>query len=211
MVKGFGISMGVSPRETFDQVGEISRQAEALGFEAMWFIDHQLGMKDVYTAMNVSAMATGAIEIGCAVTNLRTRHPTVTANATTALDELSDGRALLGLGAGWVAVHSIGEKAEPDCRASRRHPVDSRAVLGRGDRFGRRQGTARHRTPADPDLSRRLAAPHARARRRALRRRHPDGGGGPGLLQLADGVHPSGVCGRPDAGGRTSSSISSSR
>ena len=110
MVKGFGISMGVSPRETFDQIGAIAGKAEELGFEALWFIDHQLGMKDVYAAMNVSAMATGSIEIGCAVTNLRTRHPTVTANATTALDELSDGRALLGLGAGWVAVHSIGEK-----------------------------------------------------------------------------------------------------
>ena len=110
MVRGFGISRGVSPRETFGQVGEIARQAEALGFEALWFIDHQLGMKDVYAAMNVSAMATGSIGIGCAVTNLRTRHPTVTANATTALDELSDGRALLGLGAGWSAVHSIGEK-----------------------------------------------------------------------------------------------------
>ena len=110
MVKRFGISMGVSPRETFRRVGEIAKTAEELGFEALWFIDHQLGMKDVYAAMNVSAMATGSIGIGCAVTNLRTRHPTVTANATTALDELSDGRALLGLGAGWVAVHSIGEK-----------------------------------------------------------------------------------------------------
>ena len=110
MVKSFGISRGVSPRETFGQVAEIAKKAEELGFEALWFIDHQLGMKDVYAAMNVSAMATESIEIGCAVTNLRTRHPTVTANATTALDELSDGRALLGLGAGWVAVHSIGEK-----------------------------------------------------------------------------------------------------
>lgn len=43
------------------------------------------------------------------MTNLKTRHPTVTANATTALDELSNGRAILGLGAGWVAVHSIGQ------------------------------------------------------------------------------------------------------
>jgi 5,10-methylenetetrahydromethanopterin reductase len=46
--------------------------------------------------------------VAFAVTNLQTRHPTVTANATTALDELSNGRAILGLGAGWVAVHSIG-------------------------------------------------------------------------------------------------------
>jgi len=107
-MKRFGISRGVSPRETFQQVGEIAKEIEDLGFEALWFVDHQLGMKDVYTAMDVAAMSTKKIQIGSAVTNLQTRHPTVTANATTALDELSNGRAILGLGAGWVAVHSIG-------------------------------------------------------------------------------------------------------
>ena len=58
MVNRFGISRGVSPRETFDQVAEIAKAIETNDFEALWFIDHQLGMKDVYTAMNVSAMAT---------------------------------------------------------------------------------------------------------------------------------------------------------
>ncbi len=108
MTDHFGISRGVSPREPLTQVAESAKAVESLGFEVLWFVDHQLGMKDVYAAMNVSAMATETIHIGAAVTNLVTRHPTVTANATTALDELSDGRAVLGLGAGWVAVHSIG-------------------------------------------------------------------------------------------------------
>jgi len=57
MVNRFGISRGVSPRESFDQVAEIAKAIETNDFEALWFIDHQLGMKDVYTAMNVSAMA----------------------------------------------------------------------------------------------------------------------------------------------------------
>ena len=109
MIKRFGLSRGVSPREYLKSVGESARLCEDNGFEVLWFIDHQLGMKDVYAAMNVSALNTSKIEIGSAVTNLVTRHPTVTANATTALDELSDGRALLGLGAGWIAVHSIGQ------------------------------------------------------------------------------------------------------
>ena len=86
MVNRFGISRGVSPRETFDQVSEIAKAVEANGFEVLWFIDHQLGMKDVYAAMNVAALATQKIHIGSAVTNLQTRHPTVTANATTALE-----------------------------------------------------------------------------------------------------------------------------
>jgi 5,10-methylenetetrahydromethanopterin reductase len=107
-MKRFGISRGVSPRETFTQVGEIAKEIEDLGFDMLWFVDHQLGMKDVYAAMNVAALNTKRIEIGSAVTQFQTRHPTVTANATTALDELSSGRAILGVGAGWVSVHSIG-------------------------------------------------------------------------------------------------------
>lgn len=107
MIKRFGLSRGVSPREKFEKVGELAKMIEDHGFENLWYIDHQLGMKDVYAAMYVSALATESIEIGSAVTNLQTRHPTVTANATTALDDLSDGRAVLGLGAGWVALHSI--------------------------------------------------------------------------------------------------------
>ena len=110
MVTRFGISRGVSPREPLAGVGELARAVEDHGFDTLWFIDHQLGMKDVYTAMNLSALATERIEIGAGVTNLTTRHPTVTANATAALDEISDGRALLGLGAGWVALHSIGRE-----------------------------------------------------------------------------------------------------
>ena len=107
MINRFGLSRGVSPREEFSKVAELAKMTEEQGFETLWFIDHQLGMKDVYAAMYVAAMATERIQIGSAVTNLQTRHPTVTANATTALDDLSNGRAMLGLGAGWVALHSI--------------------------------------------------------------------------------------------------------
>jgi 5,10-methylenetetrahydromethanopterin reductase len=104
----WGLSMGVSPREPLTNVTELASLAEAHGFEAMWFIDFQLGMKDVYAAMNIAALATENMHIGSAVTNLLTRHPTVTANATVALDELSNGHAMLGLGAGWSAVYGAG-------------------------------------------------------------------------------------------------------
>jgi len=104
----WGLSMGVSPREPLANVTELAAAAEAKGFEAMWFIDFQLGMKDVYAAMNIAALATDDMHIGSAVTNLLTRHPTVTANATIALDELTDGHAMLGLGAGWSAVYGAG-------------------------------------------------------------------------------------------------------
>ena len=110
MVTRFGISRGVSPREPLKNVAEMATLMDDLGFEHVWYIDHQLGMKDIYATMNVSALATKNLKIGTGVTNLRTRHPSVTACGHAAVDELSNGRALLGLGAGWVAVNSIGTR-----------------------------------------------------------------------------------------------------
>ena len=72
-MKRFGISRGVSPRESFTQVAENAKEVEDLGFDMLWFIDHQLGMKDVYAAMNVAALNTRHIEIGSAVTQFQTR------------------------------------------------------------------------------------------------------------------------------------------
>ena len=104
----YGISLGVSPREPLSRAAELARAVDEQGFEILWYIDFQLGMKDVYAAMNLAALSTDDLLIGAGVTNLVTRHPTVTANATAALDELSDGRAVLGLGAGWSAVLGAG-------------------------------------------------------------------------------------------------------
>ena len=108
MTHRYGISIGVSPREPLSRAAEVARDIDERGFEALWYIDFQLGMKDVYAAMNLAALSTENVLIGAGVTNLVTRHPTVTANATAALDELSGGRAMLGLGAGWSAVLGAG-------------------------------------------------------------------------------------------------------
>jgi 5,10-methylenetetrahydromethanopterin reductase len=104
----FGLSIGVSPREPLRRVGDLASLIEADGFEALWVIDFQVGMKDVHAAMLLAALHTEKLLIGPGVTNLATRHATVTANAITALDEISDGRAMLGLGAGWSAVLAAG-------------------------------------------------------------------------------------------------------
>jgi 5,10-methylenetetrahydromethanopterin reductase len=105
----FGISIGVSPREPLSHAAEIAEEADRRGFAAVWVVDFQMGMKDAYAAMNLIALRTKQIEIGPGVTNLQTRHSTVTANAITALDEISNGRAMLGIGAGWSAVLAAGK------------------------------------------------------------------------------------------------------
>ena len=127
----YGISMGVSPREPLTNVGEVASAADAAGIEAMWLIDFQLGMKDVYAAMNIAALNSTNLHIGPGVTNLMTRHPTVTANAMTALDELTDGKAMLGLGAGWSAV--LGAGGQPSKLPEIRTGIDAFRGLFTGE------------------------------------------------------------------------------
>lgn len=127
----WGLSMGVSPREPLMNIPDLAKAAEEKGFEAMWFIDFQLGMKDVYAAMNLAAVSTDQMHIGAAVTNLVTRHPTVTANATAALDELTGGHAMLGLGAGWSAVYGAG--GQPSKLGDLRQGVDEFRQLFTGE------------------------------------------------------------------------------
>ena len=50
--------------------------------------------------MTIAALNTRRIKISHGVTVPYTRHPSVTANATATIDELSGGRAILGIGSG---------------------------------------------------------------------------------------------------------------
>lgn len=104
------VSVGISPRESLRDWAEFSAKLEQQGADRIWLIDSQLAMKDVYAGLYAAAAATDRIELGTGVTNLLTRHPSVTAGAMAALAELSGGRALLGLGAGDSAVRAIGAR-----------------------------------------------------------------------------------------------------
>jgi 5,10-methylenetetrahydromethanopterin reductase len=146
----FGISIGVSPREPLRRVGELAAEIEKRSFDSLWVIDFQVGMKDAYAAMYLAALNTSRLLIAPGVTNLSTRHPTVTANAIAALDELSDGRARLGLGAGWSAVLAAGGK--PARVAEVRAGIEQLRRLFSGEvvSFGSsevRLATARRRIP----------------------------------------------------------------
>ena len=105
-----GLSLGVSPRETFDRFISIGRRAEELGADMMWVIDSQLAMKDPYIAMALLGRATRKIKFGPGVTNLITRHPTVVANAMNTLAFLAPGRLQVGIGIGDSAVFPLGRK-----------------------------------------------------------------------------------------------------
>lgn len=82
--------------------------AEAAGFDSVWIPDSQLLWRDAWITLSAVALATSKIGIGVGVTTSLTRHLTVTACAITSLNELSEGRAILGIGQGDSSVRLIG-------------------------------------------------------------------------------------------------------
>ena len=108
----FDVSVGISPRQSFQSWAAFVAELEVEGVRRVWVIDSQLAMKDVYAGLVVAALNTSRIGLGTGVTNAVTRHPTVTANAIAAVAEISQGRAILGLGAGDSALYGIGLKPQ---------------------------------------------------------------------------------------------------
>ncbi len=93
--KEFGL-MFESPRarETVAR----GRLAEELGFSSFWMFEDYV-FPGAFSCTSAIAAQTKKIKIGIGVLNPFTRHPVLTAMELAALDELSDGRAALGIGA----------------------------------------------------------------------------------------------------------------
>ncbi|HEU4342661.1 MAG TPA: LLM class flavin-dependent oxidoreductase [Candidatus Binatia bacterium] len=96
---------------TVQEAVERAQRAEALGFEAIFFADSHMNNVDPYQAMAMCAAQTKKIRLGTAVTNMVYRDPTITANSFATLNEISEGRAIIGMGTGDGPVYSLGRTA----------------------------------------------------------------------------------------------------
>lgn len=105
---GFGIVTGYG-QNIAAQIA-MTRRVEELGFDLAGYGDTQNMIPDCYVAMTAMALATKRVMIGPTVSNPVTRHPAVTASAMSAMQEVSNGRAFLGIATGDSALVNIGEK-----------------------------------------------------------------------------------------------------
>jgi 5,10-methylenetetrahydromethanopterin reductase len=96
---------------TVEEAVDRARRAEQLGFEAIFFADSHMNNVDPYQAMALCAVNTKTIRFGTAVTNMVYRDPTITANSFATLNEISQGRAIIGMGTGDGPVYSLGRTA----------------------------------------------------------------------------------------------------
>jgi alkanesulfonate monooxygenase SsuD/methylene tetrahydromethanopterin reductase-like flavin-dependent oxidoreductase (luciferase family) len=84
------------------------QQAEALGFDAIWVPDHfyferPFGLEtypEAFTLLTAAAVTTERVKLGTNVVAAGFRHPALLAKMAGAIQELSGGRLILGMGAG---------------------------------------------------------------------------------------------------------------
>ena len=72
-----------------------------------WFRKYGHESRGCFTTLAAAAMATSKIPIGLGITSPYMRHPTVQASESNAMDELSGGRFIMGLGAGKVGTEYL--------------------------------------------------------------------------------------------------------
>src|ERR1700680_2909571 len=81
---------------------ELAELAEQLGYAELW-LTSTMFQHDCYMALGAAAQRTSTLLLGPGVSEPYTRHPAAIAMAIATLDEISGGRARLGLGIGGAA------------------------------------------------------------------------------------------------------------
>jgi len=90
----------------------MARLIEDMGFDSIWFVDHllyrgeatsieQQGVRECWSILAGLAAVTERVELGSLVTPTSYRNPAMLAKIVDTVEEISAGRIILGLGAGW--------------------------------------------------------------------------------------------------------------
>jgi alkanesulfonate monooxygenase SsuD/methylene tetrahydromethanopterin reductase-like flavin-dependent oxidoreductase (luciferase family) len=102
-----------------DAVLEEARLADTQGFDSVWLFDHLMDFRqtphhvaneplETFTLMTAVGAVTHHVRLAFAMLNLSFRHPPVLAKMLTTLDQITHGRVICSIGAGWF---------EDECRA----------------------------------------------------------------------------------------------
>lgn len=104
-----------------------AEQAEALGFDSLWVPDHLLikwqeqtrGIWECWSLLAALAAVTHRVELGSLVACTAFRSPALLAKMADAIDEISGGRLIVGLGAGWDGPEQQAFDIKSDHRVDR--------------------------------------------------------------------------------------------
>ena len=101
MMNRLGLSFGWRDKSLAGIV-DCARTAEEAGFESVW-IPEAWG-REAFVTLATIANATKRIKLATGIVNVYSRSPAAIAMATATLEELSNGRAILGIGSSGALV-----------------------------------------------------------------------------------------------------------
>src|SRR6184192_707875 len=102
--------MTVMPDPPFSRMLELMQLAERNGFEHGWTYDSHILWQESYALLPLVAAATEKIKLGHFVTNPGIRDPTITASWYATMQDLSNGRMVMGIGRGDSSRRVVGLK-----------------------------------------------------------------------------------------------------
>jgi 5,10-methylenetetrahydromethanopterin reductase len=108
---------------------ELVDLAEQTGYSELWYTDARF-QRDVYVGLALAAQRTKRMLLGPGVNDPYSRHPAMIAMAVATLDEVSGGRACLGLGSGGSGIKEMGIAQDRPVRALREAIELIRLMLG---------------------------------------------------------------------------------
>lgn len=105
-------SLWPSPERDWNEIASIARYADASDWHGLWYADHFMpntgdetiidgNVHECWSMIAAITAVTARLRIGSLVSPTTVRHPTILANTAATIDNLGNGRLILGIGAGW--------------------------------------------------------------------------------------------------------------
>jgi alkanesulfonate monooxygenase SsuD/methylene tetrahydromethanopterin reductase-like flavin-dependent oxidoreductase (luciferase family) len=143
---------------TWSEVVDAARRADRLGYDSVWMWDHLYSIAgdgvdpyrpifEGWTSISALAALTERVRLGLLVGANGLRNPGLVAKMAATLDHISDGRAIVGLGAGWFEIEhtahgipfgaSVGERLDWLDQSARiiRGLLDGETVTHRSEKY----------------------------------------------------------------------------
>ncbi|MCZ6714179.1 MAG: TIGR03560 family F420-dependent LLM class oxidoreductase [Deltaproteobacteria bacterium] len=134
----FGVTLPQIKR-SWEETRAAAIEFDALGFDSVWVCDHLYGVPlptlpilEAWSLLAALAAVTKRVELGTLVTPPFFRNPAVLAKQIATIDQISNGRCIVGLGAGWFSAEFEGHGCEfPSLRERMRALEETAEILKR--------------------------------------------------------------------------------
>jgi len=131
----FGVTLPQIKR-SWEETRAAAQEFEALGFDSVWLNDHLYGIPgpqipifEAWTTLSAVGAVTSRVQLGTLVSPIGFRSPALLAKMAATLDNITDGRVIVGLGSGWFEMEFSGYGFDFPPLPTRLRQLDEAAAL----------------------------------------------------------------------------------